>query len=109
MGRFTDEVEKLRAIDRLKHPPWRQIPLTIGLLVALIAAVAFIWHLAYSYREDQLRSIHRSIDSHNQSTGAHADIRDNVRELRRQLKEAREETRKEVHNLRFERGRRSRR
>ena len=72
MGRVTDEVERIRT-------NWRGIPITAGLLIALVGGVMGIAHLMRTMEATMESAIHREIAQHDHSAIAHPDIRDQGR------------------------------
>ena len=85
--RGTGETGKLSTFPA----QWRQLPLTLGLLLALIAGVVFVAHVVRSYSADMRSQIDRAIEQHNRDAIAHqhmaADQRAKNAEIYKRLSE----------------------
>lgn len=81
MGRVTSEVERLAT-------GWKGIPITVGLLVAIIGGVMGVAHLMRTVEQTMESTIRREIAQHDHSAIAHPDIRDQGRGACIDLREA---------------------
>ena len=91
-SRLTDRLNSLREIDRLRGSNWKSLPLSVGLLVALIAGGAFIVHVVASSQRSVHDTVLREIKNHNDGWSSHEPLK--------QLIEARHDAqRKEIDRL----------
>ena len=67
MRRITEQLAQMTG-------GWRGLPVTVGLLVALVGGAIAVVHAMDSVGERTERAIERAIKQHDQSVGAHAHI-----------------------------------
>jgi len=67
---------------RTNGEKWRGIPVTVGLLVALVIAIGYLVNAIWQVESRASTGVARSIRSHNTNATAHPDIRAMVREVK---------------------------
>jgi len=92
-----DNIERVKRRTRITEgipKPWRQFPLTIGLLIALISGVVFVAHVVRSYSADVREQIQAAIAQHDKDATCHmhmdADHNAQMAHIHTQLKELRQ-------------------
>jgi hypothetical protein len=75
--------EELRSIST----NWKSLPLTMGLLVALILGAIFIASAVRGYHTDLSAQIDRAIKAHSNNVTAHQHIRDEIRDQMEQMRQ----------------------
>ncbi len=72
--RLSDELELLRAGKQ-----WRQVPLTVGLLLAVVGGVVTVAHVVRSYSADVRDQVKDEVTHHDVSSQAHQSLRAEMR------------------------------